>query len=108
MLVPAVADQADLGQPRPDLAAGLAVLLRQPQAERSVGHAQFEVRDQFRVRQAARGQVGLRRAFLTSGGQQALVVVADGLVQQRLIVGIEGHRRRQGSNGGTLHGAFSS
>ena len=72
-------------------APALRRLVGQTKAERAVGHAELEVRDEFGMHEAARGQVGLRFARR----EQSLVVVADGLVQQRLVVGIEGDRRGQ-------------
>jgi transcriptional regulator with XRE-family HTH domain len=94
VLVAALADQAHLLQARPDVGTGLARFLRQPQPQRAVGHAQLEGGDQLRVRQAARGQVGQRlRAVL-----QSLVVVVEGLAQERPVIGIEGDRRRQGAH----------
>jgi hypothetical protein len=94
VLVAAFSDQADLLQPGADVGAGLARLLRQPQAQRTVGHAELEGRDQLGMRQAARLEVSRR----LSRGLQALVVVVDGLVQQRPVVGVEGHRRRQAAH----------
>lgn len=101
VLVAALAVQADLGQACADVGAGLAGLLGQPQAEGAVGQTQLEVRDQLGMVEPARHQVGAGLAR----GQQPLVVVVNRLVQQRLVVGIERHGRRQCAHGRALHSA---
>jgi hypothetical protein len=91
VLVPAVAQDADRLQALADGCAILAVLLRQPQAQRAVGHAEPEGVHQSRVIEPARLEVREPLARLL----QPLLVVVDRLRQQRLVVGIQGHRRRQ-------------
>jgi hypothetical protein len=87
-----------------DVGSGLALLVGQAQAQRAVGHAQAEVRQQLGVVQAARAQIGLPLRV----DQQALVVVLHGLVQQRLVVGIKGHGRSKLTNGATHRGPHSA
>lgn len=57
MLVAALAVQADARQLHAHVAAGLAVLLWQAQAQAAIRHSEFEVLDQLRMVQPARGQV---------------------------------------------------
>ena len=98
VLVPAVADQPDAPQPRADRGAVLALLVRQPQPQRAVGHAQLEGVHQVRMVQPARAQVlQCCRALL-----EPLVVVVDGLVQQRAVIGIQRHRCGQQAHGAAL------
>ena len=84
-----------------DLGPGAAVLLGQAKSERAIGVTQSEGVDQLGVIQAARLEVGERlRARL-----QARVVVLGDLVEQPLILGIEGHRRGELGHRGALHHA---
>lgn len=97
MLVSRRPIEADPLQPGPYVRAGLAGLFREPQAQRAVGIAEPEPLDQLGVRQPPRRQIlqRLRRLF------ERLVIIADHLIQQRRIVGIEGHRRRQSAHRAT-------
>jgi len=90
--------------------ARLAVLLRQPQSQRAVRIAELEEVDGLdglgrrAAGDAARLQVRQRlRALLQGRG-----AIVGHLTKRVRIVGVEGHRRRQGANGDALdrHGAL--
>jgi len=95
----AVAQDADALQALTDGGAVLAVLLRQPQAQRAVGHAQLEGVHRARVIEPTRGQVGRGFRCLL----EPLVVVGSSLREQRLFVGIQRHRCRQAAHRRALH-----
>ena len=94
VLVAALAQEAHALQPRAQLGAGHAVLQRQAQAQRAVRVAQLEAVDQLGVREAARFEVRQRLGARLEG----LMVVVQCLVQQRLLVGRQAHRRRQAAH----------
>ena len=103
VLVPGIAHHAQLLQPRADRRAGLAVFLRQAQAQGAVGKAQVKALDQRRIVQAARFKIGQGfRAAL-----QGRVVVVDHLAQQRGVVRIRRHRRGQLGHRGAAHHAVT-
>ncbi len=75
MLVTGFTPQAELLQATADFAAGLAILFREPQAERPIGKAQIEALDHLRIVDATLREIRDRlRALL-----QALVVITDRL-----------------------------
>ena len=90
MLMTGFAQEPDLLQPAADLMAGLARLLRQPQPERPVGKADSVTLDQLRIIEPPTCEVRERLRGLL----QALVVIPDRLVKQRLIARIEVYRCR--------------
>ena len=89
VLVPALAQEAELLQPRPQRLAVLAITKRQAQAQRAVGEAQAERFDGGG--KAATFQVVQRRRGL----RQPLAVVSQRLIHQGHVVGIERQRTRQ-------------
>ena len=100
VLAPGGAVQPQLREPAADRLAVLAVLLRQSKTERAIGVAEFEALDQFGMCKPAGLEIGLRLGALLEG----LMVVVDDLVEQRLVVGVERHRRGQLRCRGLAHG----
>ena len=86
MLVTAAAVDADAGEPFAHHLADLARLRRDPVAERAVGEAEPEALEGLGVPEAAAFEVGDRLGRVL----ERLVVVADDLGQQLLVVGVEG------------------
>lgn len=91
MLVPALAVEAELFQARAHFGAGLAVLLRQTKAQSAIGVAELEALDQLGMHKPALLQIVERLRRLL----QRVVIIADDLVQQRLVIGFEPDRRGQ-------------
>jgi hypothetical protein len=99
VLVAGLSQDAQPLQPSAHLRAGDAVLSFKSITQRPVGEAKPETVDDLRRLEAARGQIPqrLRRLF------QRLVVVAHHLQQQRPVVRLPRHRRRQLRNRALLH-----
>ena len=95
VLVAALAQDAELLQPPAHLGAGLAVLLRQPVAERAVGEAQLAVRNHLGMREAAAFEIAQR----FGRSLQHLVVVVDHLAQDLLIAGVRRDGRFEARGG---------
>jgi len=91
VLVPRLTQNADLLQPAAYLGAGLDLAGGQAQPQGAIGEAQPVPLDHLARTDAAFVEIGQR----LGAGEQGLVVVADDLVEQFLLAGIQGHGRRQ-------------
>lgn len=102
VFVPALAPQAKLLQPPPQLLAFRAVGERQAQAQRPIGDPDLKAGDEFLVEQSARFEVSPRRMVAVRKHLEPFVIITHHLAEQRGVVRLRIERTRQARDGRTL------